>query len=234
MLRLVTVLFADVVGSTARAETMHPEDTRVLMSEFFAAMADEIRAEGGTLEKFVGDAIMAVFGVPAAHEDDPVRAIRAARRMLTRLDVWNDDRARTDRLAIRIGINTGDVVAGGAPGQDLLVTGDAVNVAARLQQAAEPGRILVGERTARTASTWFELSPVEPLELRGKSGAVPAWFVEAEREAVEPRGIEGLPTPMIGRDRELDLLRTTFTRVHEDRSPQVVTVVGDAGSASRA
>src|SRR5215468_1717480 len=117
MLKLVTVLFADLVGSTARAEASHPEDVRELMSSYFDAMAGEIRAEGGTLEKYVGDAIMAVFGVPSAHEDDPVRAVRAARRMLDRLRAWNAAR-RGDTLEIRIGIETGDVVASGdAAGQ---------------------------------------------------------------------------------------------------------------------
>src|SRR5919197_1279269 len=108
MLKLVTVLFADVAGSTARAEGRHPEDVRALMADYFEAMAEEIRSEGGTIEKFVGDAIMAVFGVPAAHEDDPVRAVRAGRRMLARLERWNEGRARP--LEIRIGINTGEVV----------------------------------------------------------------------------------------------------------------------------
>jgi class 3 adenylate cyclase/tetratricopeptide (TPR) repeat protein len=229
MLKLVTVLFADVVGSTARAEGMHPEDTRALMSDYFAAMSEEIRAEGGTIEKFVGDAIMAVFGVPVAHEDDAVRAIRAARRMLDRLARWNASRPTEQQLAIRIGINTGDVITAAEPEADLLVTGDAVNVAARLEQAAGPGQVLVGERTARLAGPWFELSPVEPLVLKGKSGAVAAWDVGAAREAVEPRGIEGLPAPLVGRDRELDLLHTTFARVCEDGAPHLVTVVGDAG-----
>src|SRR6187397_1339440 len=137
MLKLVTVLFADVVGSTARAEGLHPEDVRAVMSEYFAVMSAEIEAEGGTIEKFVGDAIMAVFGVPAAHEDDAVRAVRAARRMHERLRRWNDERGATQRLDIRIGLNTGEVLA--SPDDDLLVTGDAVTVAARLQQVAEPG-----------------------------------------------------------------------------------------------
>jgi class 3 adenylate cyclase/tetratricopeptide (TPR) repeat protein len=229
MLKLVTVLFADVVGSTERAETMHPEDARALMAGFFAAMSEEIRAEGGTIEKFVGDAIMAVFGVPTAHEDDPVRAIRAARRMLVRLEGWNRDRPGGEQIAIRIGINTGEVITAAGPAHDLLVTGDAVNVAARLEQAAGTGEILIGERTARIAETWFELRRVEPLELKGKAEAVPAWLVEAARDAVEPRGIVGLPTPLVGRERELDLLETTFARVHEDGAPHLVTVVGDAG-----
>ncbi|HEV8100071.1 MAG TPA: BTAD domain-containing putative transcriptional regulator, partial [Gaiellaceae bacterium] len=139
MLKLVTVLFADVVGSTARAEALHPEELRDLMREYFAAMAPEIESEGGTIEKFVGDAIMAVFGVPTVHEDDAVRAVRAAWRMLHRLQSWNEGREPGQTLEIRIGVSTGEALASGAPGSDLHVTGDVVNVAARLQQAAEPG-----------------------------------------------------------------------------------------------
>jgi class 3 adenylate cyclase len=120
MLKLVTVLFADVVGSTSRGEGMHPEDTRALMADYFAAMAAEIQAEGGTIEKYVGDAVMAVFGVPTAHEDDPVRAVRAGRRMLARLERWNSTREEAERIEIRIGINTGEVIAAGAPTRDLL------------------------------------------------------------------------------------------------------------------
>src|SRR5439155_56201 len=119
----------------ARADTLHPEDFRALIQEYFDAMADEIRAEGGTIEKYVGDEIMAIFGVPTAREDDAVRAVRAARRMLERLATWNAGREPDRRLEIRIGLNTGEVIASGALRGDLLVTGDAVNVAARLQQA---------------------------------------------------------------------------------------------------
>ena len=110
MLKLVTVLFADVVGSTARAEASHPEDVREVMTSYFDAMAGEIRAEGGTLEKFVGDAIMAVFGVPAAREDDPVRAVRAARRMLDRLRSWNASRVPGDQLEIRTHLRLMDII----------------------------------------------------------------------------------------------------------------------------
>jgi class 3 adenylate cyclase len=228
-LRLVTVLFADVVGSTARAEAMHPEDTRALMTDYFAAMSEEIRTEGGTIEKFAGDAIMAVFGVPTAHEDDAARAVRAGRRMLKRLRVWNQSHEPAQRLDIRIGVNTGEVVAAGAPGAELLVTGDAVNVAARLEQTAEPGTILIGERTARAVRPYFELRGVEPLALHGKAGAVPAWLVEGEREVVEPRGVPGLAAPLVGREHELAFLRTTFDRACRDRRPELVTLLGDAG-----
>jgi class 3 adenylate cyclase len=230
MLKLVTVLFADVVGSTARAETLHPEDVRALMTDYFAAMKREIQAESGTIEKFVGDAIMAVFGVPTAHEDDAVRGVRAARRMIERLRSWNEARDPAQRLEIRIGLNTGEVLASGAPGGELLVTGDAVNVAARLQQLAEPGTIVIGDRTARAARSHFELRAIdEPLTLKGKSEAVAAWLVETDREAAEPRGVPGLTAPLVGRDHELASLRTTFDRVCRERRPELVTVIGDAG-----
>jgi class 3 adenylate cyclase len=230
MLKLATILFADVVGSTARAETLHPEDVRALMADFFAAMAREIEAEGGTIEKYVGDAIMAVFGVPAAHEDDAVRAVRAARRMLERLRAWNDARDQAEKLELRIGLSTGEVLAAGLPGADLLVSGDAVNVAARLQQAAEPGTIVVGERTARAARSQFELRALdEPLVLKGKSESVTAWLVESDRPAGESRGVPGLAAPLVGRDHELAFLQTTFDRVRRERRPELVTLLGDAG-----
>src|SRR5439155_10870627 len=124
MLKVVTLLFADLVGSTARADALHPEDFRALIQEYFDAMADEIRAEGGTIEKYVGDEIMAIFGVPTAREDDAVRAVRAARRMLERLATWNAGREPDRRLEIRIGLNPGEVIASVALRGDLLVTGD--------------------------------------------------------------------------------------------------------------
>jgi class 3 adenylate cyclase len=229
MLKLVTVLFADVVGSTARAEGMHPEDTRSLMADYFAAMAAEIRAEDGTIEKFVGDAIMAVFGVPRMHEDDPIRAVRAARRMLARLERWNSDHDEVEALEIRVGINTGEVIAAAAPTRDLLVTGDAVNVAARLQDIAGPGTIVVGERTARAVGAVFELRPVGAQVLKGKTSPVPASIVEGERAAIELRGVPGLTAPLVGRGRELELLRTTLGRVQDEQHPHLVTIVGDAG-----
>jgi class 3 adenylate cyclase len=229
MLKLVTALFADTVGSTARAEALHPEDVRALMTDYFAAMAEEIRAEGGTIEKYIGDAIMAVFGVPTAHEDDAVRAVRAAWRMLERLRSWNEGHDPVQRLEIRIGLNTGEVVASGAARGDLLVTGDAVNVAARLEQVAEPGTIVVGDRTARAVRPYFDLRRVEPLALKGKAASVTAWAVEGERDAPEPRGVPGLAAPLVGREHELALLRVAWERVCGERRPHLVTLLGDAG-----
>jgi class 3 adenylate cyclase len=230
MLKLVTVLFADVVGSTARAETLHPEDVRALMTDYFGALAEEIEAESGTVEKYVGDAVMAVFGVPTAHEDDAVRAVRAARRMLERLERWNDGRDPSERLQIRIGVSTGEVVAAGESRRDLLVTGDVVNLAARLQQAAQPGTIVIGERTARAARSQFELRPLDgPLELRGRSEPVDAFLVEAERGTAAQRGVPGVAAPLVGREHQLASLHATFDRVSRERRPELVTLVGDAG-----
>jgi class 3 adenylate cyclase len=229
MLKLVTVLFADAVGSTARAEALHPEDVRALMTDYFAAMAQEIRAQGGTIEKYVGDAIMAVFGVPTAHEDDAVRAVRAARRMLERLESWNEEHDPAHRLQIRVGLNTGDVIASGAHAGDLLVTGDSVNVASRLEQTAEPGTILVGERTARAVRPYFDLRRIEPLTLKGKADVVTAWVVEAEFEAPEPRGLPGQAAPLVGREHELAVLRAAWERVCGERRPHLVTLLGDPG-----
>ena len=199
------------------------------MTDYFAAMAEEIRAEGGTVEKFAGDAIMAVFGVPSAHEDDALRAVHAARRMLGRLRAWNDDHEHDQRLEIRIGLNTGEVVASGESRGDVLVTGDAVNVAARLEHAAEPGTIVVGERTARAVRPYYDLRRIEPLALKGKSEVVTAWLVEAEREAPDGRGVPGLRAPLVGREHELAFLRTAWERVCGEQRPQLVTMVGDAG-----
>jgi class 3 adenylate cyclase/DNA-binding SARP family transcriptional activator len=231
MLKLVTVLFADVVGSTARAETLHPEDVRDLMADYFAAMAGEIRAEGGTIEKFVGDAIMTVFGVPTVHEDDAVRAVRAAWAMLERLRSWNEGRDPAHRLEIRIGLSTGEALASGVPGGDLHVTGDAVHVAARLQQAAEPGTIVVADRTARAVRSSFELGMIDDsLALKGKSEAVAAWRVDGYRgESGAEDGSPPAEAPFVGRHHELAFLRTTFDHVRLEGRPALVTVIGDAG-----
>lgn len=226
ILKLVTVLFVDVVGSTERAERMHPEDVRALMADFFQAMSEQILIEGGAIERIMGDDIMAVFGFPTAHEDDPVRAVRAARRMLERLEKWNIDKDESSKIAVRIGINTGEVSAAGGP--HMLLTGDAVNTAARLQKAADPGTILVGERTARDVRAFFQLEESEPLALKGLSAPVGAWRVERELDPVE-RGSSRLSAPLVGRDSDLEMLRNILDRVKDQRRAHVVAVIGDAG-----
>src|SRR6476619_3189831 len=148
--RLVTVLFADITGSTPLGEALDPEDLTDVLGAFATAMREEIEAEGGTVEKFIGDAVMAAFGVPVAHEDDASRALRSALRMRRRLGELNME--LDDRFELRMGVNTGDVVTSpDASPERGMVTGDAVNAAARLEQAARPGQILVAERTARSA-----------------------------------------------------------------------------------
>ncbi len=228
--KLVTVLFADVEGSTTLGERLDPEHMRDVLRTYFQAMREEIEAEGGTIEKFIGDAVMAAFGVPVAHEDDPARALRAAMRMLRRLPVVNEELAREHavNLAIRIGVNTGEVLATNEPRPgEAMVTGDAVNVAARLQTAAGAGEVLTSERTAG-AVRGFRLEPAGPLELKGKLGPVQAFRVLGEGESQE-RGVPGLTAPIVGRDAELDLLASLFDRVRTEHRPNLVTIYGDAG-----
>jgi class 3 adenylate cyclase len=227
----VTVLFADVTGSTELGERLDPERFREVMDAYFDAMRGEIEAEGGTVEKFIGDAVMAAFGVPVAHEDDPARALRAARRMLSRLDLVNADLAATHgvTLRIRIGVNTGEVLAtvDPRPGEPM-VTGDAVNAAARLQSAAEPGEVVASERTA-LAVRGFRFEDLGSLELRGKAEGVRAFRVVGEPPLVQERGLPGLRAPMIGRDAELALLETIYERAAAEGRPSLVTIYGDAG-----
>ena len=227
MLKVATVLFLDVVGSTAHAEGRHPEEVRFSMARFFELMSAEIKREGGLIEKFIGDAVMAVFGVPQTHEDDPARAVRAARAMLSRLAEENNRRDAAETMQVRIAINTGDVLAGGRMGEDLLVTGDPVNVASRLEKAAPPGGILVGERTARAVRHLFELEPVAPLALKGKAQPVSAFLVTGER--VAPADDMRLLAPLVGRNGEIDMIEVVLQRVRSSNTGHVVNLVGDAG-----
>jgi class 3 adenylate cyclase/tetratricopeptide (TPR) repeat protein len=231
--RVVTVLFADLAGSTALAERLDPEELRELQGELFALVNGEVERHGGTTEKFVGDAILAVFGIPQAHDDDPERAVRTALAVQRRFGAFaNAIRARHGaELGLRIGVNTGDVVAGreAAARGDLMVSGDAVNVAARLQQHAEPGSVLVGARTqfATSRSIAYERAPA--VDAKGKAEPVPAWIARAPIDEPGARGVAGLSAPLIGRDEELDVLGAVARRVERDRVPQLVTVFGPAG-----
>jgi class 3 adenylate cyclase len=227
--KLVTVLFADVVGSTALGARLDPERLREVTDAYFDAMRDELEGQGGTVEKFIGDAVMAVFGVPTAHEDDPTRALRAALGMCRRLTDLNRtlDSLHGVTLAMRIGVNTGEVLAVTRPRlEGRMVTGDAVNVAARLEQAAASGQVLAAERTVRSARG-FQFVEVGPLRLRGKDDAIRAYEV---LEAAPGRERETTtPTPMIGRQEEVELLQTLYRRMVADDRPDLVTVYGEAG-----
>ncbi len=238
--RVVTILFADLTSSTTLAEDLDPEDARALLAGFFGTMAREIHRHGGTVEKYIGDAVMAVFGLPVAHEDDPVRAVRAAIDMQAALRQFNTDRRAIDpaapELQMRIGINTGDVAAAGtaSEGRDFLITGDAVNVAARLQQLAAPGAILVGSRTWRATQGAVRYQDLPAATLRNRARPVKIWEALAMTDqsavpAPRPRGVEGLKAPMVGRDVEMELMRAVSTRVMHERSPHLVTIFGAPG-----
>ena len=205
--KLATVLFADLVGSTELADSQDPERTRALLNRFYDAMAAEIADAGGTVEKFVGDAVMAAFGAPAAQEDHAERALHAALSMQRRLEELFGD-----ALSLRIGVNTGDVVVGQPRVGSSFVTGDAVNVAARLEQAAEPGEILVGERTAAAVRGAFELDEPATVAAKGKAGGVACRRLVRALSLMRPRGVGGLRHAFVGRERELEALQQAYGR----------------------
>jgi class 3 adenylate cyclase/tetratricopeptide (TPR) repeat protein len=226
--KIVTVVFCDVTGSTAMGERLDPESLRRVMSRYFAEMRAALERHGGTVEKFIGDAVMAVFGVPAIHEDDALRAVRAAAEMREALQVLNKELERDHgvSLAARIGVNTGEVVAGA--GSDSLVTGDAVNVAARLEQAADPGTVLIGEETLRLVRDAVVAEPLPPLDVKGKSEPLAA-FLLVEVTAGVAGLARRLDSPMVGRERELARLRQAFEAAVADRSCQLFTILGTPG-----
>ncbi len=213
--KVVTVLFCDVTGSTELGEQLDPEALRALLARYFERMKAIVERHGGTVEKFIGDAVMAVFGVPVLHEDDALRALRAA----------VDMRDAFPELGIsgRIGVTTGEVVTGT---EERLVTGDAVNVAARLEQAAASGEILIGEETLRLTRDSVEVEPVEALDLKGKAEPVPAYRLHSVHATEAPRRSGA---PMVGRERELRLLADAWERVVADRACRLFTVLGAAG-----
>ena len=228
--KTVTVLFADVVASTELGERLDPEALRQVMSRYFAEMAAVVELHGGTVEKFIGDEVMAVFGVPIVREDDALRAVRAAAAMRDRLRVLNSDLDERwgARLEIRIGVNTGEVVAGDPSAGHGFVTGDAVNVAKRIEQAAAPGEILIGETTSNFVGHAIVSTALEPLAAKGKRADVRAYRVDEvdlTSEALPRR----LDAPMVGRGDELAMLLATYTRAVDTRQPQLVTVFGQPG-----
>jgi class 3 adenylate cyclase/tetratricopeptide (TPR) repeat protein len=225
--KTVTVIFCDVAGSTALGERLDPETMRQVMARYFEAMKGVIERHGGTVEKFIGDAVMAVFGVPVRHEDDALRGVRAAAEMRQAVTDLNEELERDygTALELRIGVNTGGVVTGT---KERLVTGDAVNVAARLEQAASPGEVLLGEETFQLVRNAVEAEPVEPLELKGKSEPMTAFRLVALLPDA-PVGARRAIAPMVGRERELDRLHDAFSQALRDRSCQLFTLLGAAG-----
>jgi class 3 adenylate cyclase/tetratricopeptide (TPR) repeat protein len=216
--KVVTVLFCDLVGSTALGESTDPEALRARMRRYFADLRAILERHGGTVEKFVGDAVMAVFGIPVAHEDDALRAVRAAAEMRAAVGAHG--------LEARIGVNTGEVVVGGDA--ETLVTGDAVNVAARLEQAAAPGEVLVGAETRLLVRDAVRVEPVEPLALKGKAEPVEAFRLLEVLADAEPVS-RHLETPLVGRERERQRLRRDFEDAVADRACRLFTLLGPAG-----
>ncbi len=223
--KVVTVVFVDLVGFTARAEELDPEDVRGVLAPYHARLRSELERHGGTVEKFIGDAVMAVFGAPMAHEDDPERAVRAALAI-------RDWIAEQVDMQVRIAVHTGEAVvslgARAAEGESL-VAGDVVNTAARMQAAAPADDVLVGEVTYRATRDTVRYRDAEPVQAKGKREPIRVWV------AVEPVARLGVDvtthptTALVGRDRELELLRSLLQRVREERSAQLVTLVGVPG-----
>src|SRR6188768_1368350 len=220
--RLVTVLFADLVGFTGRAETADPEQVREFQRTYFGAVTKEVERFGGTLEKYIGDAAMAIFGAPTAHDDDAERALRSAlaiRQAVGELDGGHE---------VRIGVNTGEVVGGlgGPNATDYTVSGDAVNVAARLQQTAQPDEILVGGMTRRLSADAFAFAPLPETALKGRTEMVEAWRLE--RELPDRPRMHGGEARLVGRERELNQLESALEEARDGRG-LMVALVGEAG-----
>jgi class 3 adenylate cyclase/tetratricopeptide (TPR) repeat protein len=229
--KVVTVFFADLVGFTGRAEQLDPEDVRGMLSPYYARLRAEIERFGGTVEKFIGDAVMAVFGAPTAHEDDPERAVRAALAVRDAVEEMNEADPALD-LHVRIAVNTGEaVVALGARAVEGegMVAGDVVNTAARLQTAAPVDGILVGEATYRATERAIEYGESNPVQAKGKVGPIPVWEAIAARAryGVDVRQAGG--APLVGRRAELDLLADALARAERERTPQLLTLVGVPG-----
>jgi class 3 adenylate cyclase/tetratricopeptide (TPR) repeat protein len=229
--KIVTVLFCDLVGFTAASDSADPEDVRARIRPYHARLRQEIERFGGTVEKFIGDAVMAVFGAPVAHEDDAERAVRAGLRVLEAIEELNADRPARS-LQVRIGINTGEAVVALAarPGEgEAIVTGDVVNTASRLQGAAPVGGVAVSAQTFRATERAFEWERLEPVTVKGKAEPLPLWRPLRPRARFGLEVIRSSATPLVGRELERTLLIGTFERAAQQVSSQLVTIVGEPG-----
>jgi class 3 adenylate cyclase/tetratricopeptide (TPR) repeat protein len=228
--KTVTVLFCDVTDSTPLGERLDPEVLQRVMARYFEETSAALERHGGTVEKFIGDAVMAVFGIPTVHDDDALRAVRAAAEMRTVLADLNGELRRDFdvELSVRTGINTGEVVAGDPAAGQAFATGHAVVVAERLEKAARGGEILIGETTRRLVENAALVEPVAPLQLKGKADAVEAWQLVGILEGA-PSFARRLDAPMVGRGLELAQLRDAFDDAVEERACRLITVVGPAG-----
>jgi class 3 adenylate cyclase len=229
--KVVTVLFADLVGFTSRAEQLDPEDVRAMLSPYYARLRKELERRGGTVEKFIGDAVVALFGAPVAHEDDPERAVRAALAIRDGLTELNEADPKLE-LQVRIAVNTGEalIALGANPSEgEGMASGDVVNTAARLQVSAPVNGILVGESTYRATERTIEYREAEPVTAKGKAEPVKVW------EVLEPRARFGVDiglrgrAPLVGREQDLDVLLDALSRVRAESASQLVTLIGVPG-----
>ena len=227
--RIVSVVFVDLVGFTSRSEQLDPEDVRAILTPYHGTVRDELESFGGVVEKFVGDAVMAVFGAPTSHGDDPERAVRAALAVRDAVAALNAEQPELE-LRIRGAVNTGEAVvtlsARPALGE-AMVAGDVVNTASRLQGGAPVGEIIVGEETYRATRSAIEYEAVDPVTAKGKSAPIEAWRAVAPTTAGGERDLSS--TPFVGRDREVGLLDATWERVELERRPHLITVLGQPG-----
>jgi class 3 adenylate cyclase len=226
--RLVSVIFVDLVGFTSRSERLDPEDVQALLRPYHDAVRGEIESFGGVVEKFIGDAIMGLFGAPTAFGDDAERAVRAALAVRERVRAIDESDPQLD-LKIRVAVNTGEalvVMNARAALGEAMVTGDVVNTAARLQTAAPIGGVLVGEETYRATRAAIVYTPAPAVHAKGKELPVAAWIAVSEAHVPGDRALAGT---LVGRARELELLSGTWDRVASERTPQLVTVIGPAG-----
>jgi class 3 adenylate cyclase len=227
--RIVSVVFVDLVGFTSRSERLDPEDVRAILTPYHGTVRDELESFGGVVEKFVGDAVMAVFGAPTAHGDDPERAVRAALSVRDAVTTLNAEQPGLE-LRIRGAVNTGEAVvtlsARPALGE-AMVAGDVVNTASRLQQHAPVGEIVVGEETYRATRAVIEYEPVEAVTAKGKAAPIEVWRAVASASATGERHLS--TTPFVGRSREVGLLEATWERVERERRPHLITVMGPPG-----
>jgi class 3 adenylate cyclase len=227
--RVITVVFADLVGFTSRAERMDPEDLRSILDPYYRRLRAELEAHGGTVEKFIGDAVMGVFGAPVAHGDDPERGVRAALAIRDAVPQMNAAAPDLD-LQLRIAVNTGEAIVTFTPGatpSEAMVAGDVVNTASRLQSSAPVNGVLVGEETYRATRTVINYDTVEPLTVKGKSDPVQAWL--ARDCSMQPGVRARRETPFVGRASELSAIDAAWARALDERSPQLVTVLGVPG-----
>ena len=228
--KTITVLFCDLAGSTALAERLDPESLQRVLGRYFERMREVLERHEATVEKFIGDAVVGVFGIPRLHEDDALRAARAGIEGQAALAELNEELERDwgVTLQARIGVNTGEVVAGSPGVGSALVLGDAVTVAARLEQAAAPGEVLLGQATWRLIRDAVQVEPVTSLMVKGKTDPVTAWRLRAVTPNA-PGHSRRRDVPMVGRGPQHRMLLDTFERVVAERACRLVTVIGAAG-----